>query len=192
MYVIILYYVKHRVYYDCDMDCIVYLGVPLGPACHTGRETCFFQEMKRLDAEQLPLPLANESSNKNDMSIQVIGESFPKTTLFQLQDTISSRKASISDSQTPASAKPSSWTARLLLDAPLLRSKVLEEADELCRASEDGEGKQRVASEMADLLYHAMVLINREEVPLEMVMETLRDRFGTSGVVEKQSRAAKS
>lgn len=176
----------------------MYLGVPLGPACHTGRETCFFQEMERVDAEPLPLPLAtlnDNNKNENDMLINVIGESFPKTTLFQLQDTITSRKASIiSDSQhsESKSEKPTSWTSRLLLDAPLLRSKVREEADELCRASEDGEEKQRVASEMADLLYHAMVLINREEVPLEMVMETLRNRFGTSGVVEKQSRAAKS
>lgn len=34
-----------------------------------------------------------------------------------------------------------------------------EEADELCRTLEDSEGKERAASEMADLLYHALVLL---------------------------------
>lgn len=35
-----------------------------------------------------------------------------------------------------------------------------EEAGELCQTWEADEGKERAASEMADLLYHAMVLLN--------------------------------
>lgn len=35
-----------------------------------------------------------------------------------------------------------------------------EEAGELCQTLEANEGKERAASEMADLLYHAMVLLN--------------------------------
>lgn len=35
-----------------------------------------------------------------------------------------------------------------------------EEAGELCQTWEANEGKERAASEMADLLYHAMVLLN--------------------------------
>lgn len=38
--------------------------------------------------------------------------------------------------------------------------QVREEAGELCQTWEDNEGKERAASEMADLLYHAMVLLN--------------------------------
>jgi phosphoribosyl-ATP pyrophosphohydrolase len=37
---------------------------------------------------------------------------------------------------------------------------VREEAGELCQTLEADEGKERAASEMADLLYHAMVLLN--------------------------------
>ena len=55
--------------------------------------------------------------------------------------------------------KPS-WTAKLLQNPDLLCSKVREEAGELCQALEQDEGKDRTASEMADLLYHAMVLLN--------------------------------
>ena len=170
----------------------MYLGSPVGPACHTGRPTCFFQEMQRVDAPPLPVPMPESSTHNqdDDLQIDVIGESYPKTTLYQLEDTISSRKASIiSNASSPPT--PKSWTARLLSDRSLLRSKVREEADELCRASEDGEEKERVASEMADLLYHSMVLINSENVPLEMVMETLRNRFGVSGVQEKEGRSKK-
>jgi phosphoribosyl-ATP pyrophosphohydrolase len=55
--------------------------------------------------------------------------------------------------------KPS-WTARLLSDPSLLCKKVREEAGELCETLEAGEGRERAASEMADLLYHSMVLLN--------------------------------
>ena len=60
---------------------------------------------------------------------------------------------------THAGGKPS-WTARLLGDPDLLCAKVREEAGELCQTLEAGEGRERAASEAADLLYHAMVLLN--------------------------------
>lgn len=37
-----------------------------------------------------------------------------------------------------------------------------EEAGELCQTLEAGEGKERAASEAADLIYHAMVLLNKQ------------------------------
>jgi NTP pyrophosphatase (non-canonical NTP hydrolase) len=41
-----------------------------------------------------------------------------------------------------------------------LTLQVREEAGELCQTLEAQEGPERAASEMADLLYHAMVLLN--------------------------------
>ncbi|MBQ9161879.1 MAG: phosphoribosyl-AMP cyclohydrolase [Clostridia bacterium] len=35
--------VKH-IYYDCDCDTILIKVDPVGPACHTGNETCFYRE----------------------------------------------------------------------------------------------------------------------------------------------------
>lgn len=32
------------VYVDCDKDSIIFLSEPIGPACHTGARTCWFQE----------------------------------------------------------------------------------------------------------------------------------------------------
>ena len=34
---------------DCDSDTILIKGKAAGPVCHTGNETCFFQEMTRED-----------------------------------------------------------------------------------------------------------------------------------------------
>jgi len=59
----------------------------------------------------------------------------------------------------------SSWTAKLLADPGLLCRKVREEAGELCETLENGEGAERCASEAADLLYHAMVLLNAQVMP---------------------------
>ena len=35
--------VKH-IYYDCDCDTLLIKVDPLGPACHTGNDTCFYRE----------------------------------------------------------------------------------------------------------------------------------------------------
>ena len=32
---------------DCDSDTILIKARPLGPVCHTGNKSCFFQELKR-------------------------------------------------------------------------------------------------------------------------------------------------
>ena len=58
-----------------------------------------------------------------------------------------------------AGSKPS-WTAKLASNQELLCSKIREEAGELCETLEKQEGQERAASEMADLLYHSMVLLN--------------------------------
>ncbi len=55
-----------RMYTDCDKDTILMLVEPMGPACHTGRTSCFFNEVAldpsgavRETAESEPLPLAS-------------------------------------------------------------------------------------------------------------------------------------
>lgn len=39
---------------DCDSDTILIKGKPLGPVCHTGNKTCFFQELTSQDIEPSP------------------------------------------------------------------------------------------------------------------------------------------
>jgi len=33
------------IYLDCDKDCILIKGNPMGPVCHTGERTCFFTKI---------------------------------------------------------------------------------------------------------------------------------------------------
>ncbi len=39
----------HSVWKDCDNDVILIIGHPLGPVCHTGHKTCFFQKIADRD-----------------------------------------------------------------------------------------------------------------------------------------------
>ncbi|KAL6755302.1 hypothetical protein V8C86DRAFT_1790739 [Haematococcus lacustris] len=155
-----------RVFLDCDRDALVYLSDPLGPACHTGASEPGVQE-------------AGSSGSSQHM---------PASTLWALERIIEDRRQALA-AQQPGD-KPS-WTAKLLSDPQLLCRKVREEAGELCQSLEQQEGRERSASEMADLLYHAMVLLNVQGVSLEEVMRVLRQRFATSGLEEKASRKPK-
>ncbi|KAI3427769.1 Phosphoribosyl-AMP cyclohydrolase [Psidium guajava] len=156
------------VFLDCDRDSIIYLGKPDGPTCHTGSETCYFSSIEDI--------LEPSQVTRNELAL---------STLYSLESTISRRKAELAESQ---DGKPS-WTKRLLLDNKLLCSKVREEADELCRTLEENEDKERTASEMADVLYHSMVLLAVRDVKMEEVLEILRHRFSQSGIEEKKNRA---
>ncbi|KAK9119471.1 hypothetical protein Scep_017564 [Stephania cephalantha] len=157
----------HDVYLDCDRDSIIYLGKPDGPTCHTGMETCYYTSLNAL------LPDSKVEQNKLAM-----------TTLYSLESTITQRKLEVAETE---NEKPS-WTKRLLLDNSLLCSKIREEADELCRTLEENEDKSRAASEMADVLYHALVLLAVKDVKVEDVFQVLRQRFSKSGIEEKSSR----
>jgi len=156
-----------NIFMDCDRDSMIYLGKPDGPTCHTGAETCYFTA-------------ASDFIN----TPQVETKRLPMTSLYCLEDTISQRKLDVVGGH---SGKPS-WTKRLLEDQKLLCSKIREEASELCHTLEDNEDKSRTALEMADVLYHAMVLLAVKNVKMEEVLEILRARFGQSGIEEKNSR----
>ena len=58
-----------------------------------------------------------------------------------------------------------SYTRRLLEDPALLRSKLVEEANELAEATEP----DHVAAEVADVMYFALVAMVRAGVPLSQV-----------------------
>lgn len=42
---------------DCDRDCILVLVRQEGPACHTGRRSCFYSAVRDLDEVELMSPL---------------------------------------------------------------------------------------------------------------------------------------
>ena len=81
-----------------------------------------------------------------------------------------------------------SWTAKLLAMGPdACAEKVHEEGQELAEAV-IRESDARVASEAADLLYHALVALRSRGVSLDDVAAALERRQGTSGIDEKAGR----
>ena len=68
--------------------------------------------------------------------------------------------------------------------------KIIEEAREVVEAAgESGdEGSAHLVHEVADLLFHTLVLLGEREVPWGRIEGELARRFGVSGIDEKESR----
>jgi phosphoribosyl-ATP pyrophosphohydrolase/phosphoribosyl-AMP cyclohydrolase len=117
---------------DCDADTLLLQVEPAGPACHTGNRSCFFRRV-----EEFTGPTARRDVDGSNVL----------DTLF----------ATILDRQ--ANPRPGSYTARLLeAGEDQILKKVGEEAMEVVLAAK-GQGDARVVSEVADLLYHLLVLL---------------------------------
>ena len=72
--------------------------------------------------------------------------------------------------------------------------KVGEESIETILAARDyeahdsDENKQAVVSELADLIFHLMVMLGKLDIDHQNIFDELERRFGTSGLDEKAAR----
>ncbi len=139
---------------DCDGDAILITAEPAGPTCHTGARSCF-------DAATEPIePPAPPSQ----------GFAWLETLWSTIADRAATRPAD-------------SYTARLLqggVDA--VARKVAEEATEVVLAAKDDAAAPSdltgtaLAGELADLLYHVLVLAAERGAPPAAIIEELRRR----------------
>ncbi len=135
---------------DCDSDTILLKVDPDGPACHTGETSCFFNLLEGL-------PDDYEST-----------ETGPGV-LSELYAVIQDRQREMPQG---------SYTAKLLEEGVArIAQKVIEEAGEtaIAGATNDTEG---LPGEVADLLYHTLVLMAATGVKPQQVWEVLRERRG--------------
>ena len=72
---------------DCDRDSLIYLADPVGPSCHTGARTCWFEEVESTGD---PPEVSQQGMHDDD------GAHVPRSTLFALEDTIRRRAAEAS------------------------------------------------------------------------------------------------
>lgn len=101
-------------------------------------------------------------------------------TLERLEATIAARRAADPDS---------SYVARLNAKGlEKIAQKLGEEAVEAVIAAMAGDRKGLVG-EAADLLFHLLVLLDRQGIPLSEVLAELDRREGVSGIAEKASRS---
>ena len=71
--------------------------------------------------------------------------------------------------------KEGSYTSTLLSNEDKMLKKVVEEAAEVALASKSAD-KRMQAWEVADLIYHLLVVMEGEGIPLEQVYKMLSDR----------------
>ena len=129
---------------DCDKDALVVRVKKEGPACHTGAETCFFNELF-VDEEK-------------------VNTGFSLKGLYNL---LLTRKAELPQG---------SYTTYLFekgLDKIL--KKVGEECTEVIIAGKADDKKETIY-ELADLTYHALVLMAQMGITVEEVREELASR----------------
>ena len=138
-----------EVRYDCDGDSLLVRVAPSGPACHTGQQSCFYRRLPD-EGEAGPPPAAGG-------------------VLPYLEAVIQDRKAH---------PRPGSYTCQLLDEGlPRIVKKVGEEAIETLVAAQS-EGDERLVSEVADLIYHTLVLLAARDLSWQEVEAELARRFG--------------
>jgi len=165
---------------DCDADAVLITARPAGPTCHTEARSCFDLEPDAPAAEvgNAEAPATTEVSAPS--GALPLTEPPPRQDfawLEQLWSTIDER----------ARTRPAgSYTSRLLdagVDATA--RKVAEEATEVVMAAKDDAAAQRLdaerpraelAGELADLLYHSLVLCAERGLPPSEVIEALKSR----------------
>lgn len=102
-------------------------------------------------------------------------------TLSRLEQTIAGRLTS--------GEAAASYVAHLSTRGlPVIARKVGEEAIETVTAALAGT-REELVGEIADLLFHLLVLLAAKGVPLSEVLAELERREGTSGLDEKASRS---
>lgn len=138
-----------EVWVDCDGDTILLKVDPEGPACHTGKESCFFTPVSDMpDGFQT---YADVGQGDLDKLFSVIEE----------------RKRDMPNG---------SYTADLISQGVgRIAQKVVEEAGETAIAAAQGNIEQ-LPGEVADLMYHALVLLAASGVTTKQVWAELRER----------------
>ncbi len=77
---------------------------------------------------------------------------------------------------------------------PRIGAKITEEAREVVEASYDSgpEGRAHLVYEVADLIFHALVLLGHHRIAWAEIEAELARRFGVGGLVEKESRGRRN
>ncbi len=145
-----------EVFVDCDQDTILVKADPMGPTCHTGERACFFTSVD------------GKTEEKSQEAHGALLESISRT--------IENRKAT---------RQSGSYVASLFEGGQdRILKKVAEEAAEVILASKTGK-RDEIVHEVADLLFHTLVMLGYHDLTLQDVYAELGKRFGQSGLRTK-------
>ncbi len=142
------YQIIRSISYDCDGDAILVKVEQKGNACHTGQFSCFHNRM--YDTGDSPIPQQEK--------IPILEEIYEV-----IQDRV----------KNPKDGSYTNYLFKSGLDKML--KKVGEEASEVIIASKNGVASE-VRYEVADLLYHILVVLVEQGISLDEIFEELRSR----------------
>lgn len=141
--------------YDCDGDTVLVRVEQQGPACHTGKYSCFFNEVEGFARQDAEGQAAEGSADRFAM-------------LSQLESVIASRHAE----------RPEGAYTTYLFDKGVdkILKKIGEEAGEVIIAAKNNDNTE-LRYEASDLLFHLMVLLRERGLPLDDLMYELGRRY---------------
>lgn len=148
--------------YDCDADTLLVQVVPAGPACHTGRYSCFYHEVETMAASG-----AANNSGSDAANLQAADSSDRFAILNRLESVIASREAEMPEG---------AYTTYLFeKGVDKILKKVGEEAGEVIIAAKNRSAEE-LRWEVSDLLFHLLVLLREQKLPLDEVLAELERR----------------
>lgn len=153
--------------YDCDGDALLVGVRPAGPACHTGRVSCFFNKA----ALEAQAPVGSASAEAGADSGRALGQEADAGGRFdvlgELERVIAERFV-----ERPEGA----YTTYLFTKGiDKILKKVGEEAAESIIAAKNGDNDE-LRLEVSDLIYHLLVLLEERKLPLDEIMRELAGR----------------
>ena len=209
----------HDIRLDCDADVIVLSVTQAGGiACHTGRESCFYQ---RLDLSgQTPewqtvdkvlkdpadiyhsntatqaTPEINEAAAENIVDSdtnQNDHSPITRSILQQLDKVLAERKQADADSSYVASLYAKGLNKILEKvgeesTESIIAAKDFANCDESTDKTQYDEARHELIYEVADVWFHTLVGLAWFDIESEAVLNELGRRFGLSGIDEKAAR----
>lgn len=141
------------VHYDCDADTLLVKVEPHGPACHTGNYSCFYRDVS-LEAKAAEEQASDGTPSRYDI-------------LSKLESTIAAREAE----------RPEGAYTTYLFDKGVdkILKKVGEEAAEVIIAAKNRSAEE-LRYEASDLIFHLLVLLREQKLPLDEVLQELAQR----------------
>ena len=138
---------------DCDGDMLLFHVRADGPACHTGAVSCFFTPLGPDGPAE-----ATQAYEREESGSAVLAELFHTIRQRQQERPVGSYTTELFDAGTSRIAQ-----------------KVAEEGSEVAIAAATGD-KEHLAGEVADLLYHTLVLLADAGLSPEDAYAELRKR----------------
>lgn len=209
----------HDIRLDCDADVIILSVTQAGGiACHTGRESCFYQrldlsgptpEWQTVD-KILKDPADIYQSNKaaqsdlqsNDLNTNntanadataIENQANEKSILQQLDRVLAERKQANADSSYVASLYAKGLNKILEKvgeesTESIIAAKDFAHCDEYTDKEQYDEARHELIYEVADVWFHTLVGLAWFDIESDTVLNELGRRFGLSGIDEKAAR----